>query len=567
MHHLIGHNVNNYELQDVIGEGSMGIVYRAYHHELQAYKAVKVLRPELVNFSDSFDRFLQEARTAARLKHPNIVKVQNFGEIEHSYYLMMEYVEGPSLRQLLNEYPDGLELPQVAQIFTQIASVLDMAHKQGALHRDLKPDNILLTRSLQDDNLPYRAMVTDFGLVKILKDSLTNTKEGTTMGTPAYMSPEQCIGDPIDERSDIYALGVMLYEAITGKRPYPIRSLFDAVKFHGSGNFVAPRAHVPSLPVKLNVLVRRMMSPELEKRPKTADDVFTQLKRFLPKSLEPSTGTNRMIDRIHSEVALEVVSSQDRVAAVSVASSAPDQEVTIHTKDKTQKDVVKPLPYCIVVTYQGSVDRVYPPLVPGQKLIIGRLPDVEIVLDSPERYVSKQHCEIIVELETVRVRDLKSTNGTFLGQMRLDADESYEWTEDVDINLGAFKLSLQYQGQRRGGEAEAPTAVENDKTLIHGRFALRCDDALPQKLPLLVKPIVIGRIPSCDLVLNNTRVSKRHCRVEMQADESILVTDLNSTNGTFLRDRRLMPHQPVVWDSAAPIRVGDFWVHLDEIQS
>ena len=554
MHELIGQTINNYELQEVVGEGSMGIVFRGYHAELQTYVAVKVLRPELVNFADSFERFLQEARTAARLEHPNIVKVQNFGEIGASYYLMMEYVEGPSLRELLNDYPNGLELTQVAQIFTQIASVLAVAHQQGVLHRDLKPDNILLTRSLRDDDRPYKAMVTDFGLVKILKDSLTDTKEGTTMGTPAYMAPEQCVGDPIDERADLYALGVMLYEAITGKRPYPIRSLFDAVKFHGSGNFVAPRAHVPTLPVKLNVLVRKMMSPEIDKRPSTAADVVKQLARFLPKSNQPDTSTDRILERIHSETNLVVVTPDE--------THVPPSETP--KSEETMREASKPLPYCIVVTYKGSVDRVYPPLVAGETLVIGRMPDVEIVLDSPERYVSKQHCRIEVGDEKVFIRDLSSTNGTFLGATRIEADVPIEWDENTDINLGAFKLSLQYQGQKRVSVEARPMSAD-EVTLVQGRYTLVCEESVPARLPLLIKPIVIGRVPGCDLVLNNTRVSKRHCRIEMQADESIAVTDLNSTNGTFIKNRRLLPNQPVMWDGNTPIRVGDFLVALERL--
>ena len=552
MHELIGQTINNYELQEVVGEGSMGIVFRGYHAELQTYVAVKVLRPELVNFSDSFERFLQEARTAARLEHPNIVKVQNFGEIGDSYYLMMEYVEGPSLRELLNDYPEGLELTEVAQIFTQIASVLAVAHQQGVLHRDLKPDNILLTRTLRDDDRPYKAMVTDFGLVKILNNSLTDTKEGTTMGTPAYMAPEQCVGDPIDERADIYALGVMLYEAITGKRPYPIRSLFDAVKFHSSGNFLAPRAHVPTLPVKLNVLVRKMMSPEVEKRPATAADVVSQLGRFLPKSNEPETSTDRILERIQSETNLVVIRD------------VPPVDASTTKSEETMKEASKPLPYCIVVTYKGSVDRVYPPLIAGETLVIGRVPDVEIVLDSPERYVSKQHCQIEVGEEKVFVRDLKSTNGTFLGPTRIEADVAIEWDEQTDINLGAFKISLQYQGQRRVSVEARPMSAD-EVTLVQGRYTLVCAESIPARLPLLVKPIVIGRVPSCDLVLNNTRVSKQHCRIEMQADESIAVTDLNSTNGTFIKNRRLLPNQPVIWDGNTPIRVGDFLVSLERL--
>src|SRR5687768_16439381 len=136
MNNLVGHVINNFEIQEIIGQGGMGIVYRAYHPDLQSYAAVKIMRPEYANQPGFYERFLQEARTAARLTHPGIVDVINFGRYQDGYYLMMDYIEGPNLRSLIQEHTSGLPLWDVVQIFLQIAEVLEFSHAAGVLHRD-----------------------------------------------------------------------------------------------------------------------------------------------------------------------------------------------------------------------------------------------------------------------------------------------------------------------------------------------------------------------------------------------------------------------------------------------
>src|SRR5690606_22844729 len=133
--------------------------------------------------------------------------------------------------------------------------------------RDLKPDNILLTESIEPD-VPYRAVVTDFGLVKLVNNSILETQKGVSVGTPAYMSPEQCLGKDIDGRTDLYSLGVMIYEACTGQRPFPIRNLFDAVQYHRSGTPVSLKAHLPTVPVQLDNLRSEEHTSELQAREK-----------------------------------------------------------------------------------------------------------------------------------------------------------------------------------------------------------------------------------------------------------------------------------------------------------
>ncbi|MBK8432525.1 MAG: protein kinase [Chloroflexi bacterium] len=530
MDEFIGQVINNFELQEIVGRGGMGVVYRAWHAELERYAAVKIMRPEWVDQPDSYERFLQEARTASHLDHANVVKVLNFGRIANSYYIMMDFIEGVSLRQLIVENPNGMPLEEVINIFIQIADVLAYAHQEGLLHRDLKPDNILITENSAEAAYPIRAMVTDFGLVKMGNGALAHTQEGLSLGTPAYMSPEQCKGQEVDKRTDIYALGVMLYEALTGKRPYPIRNLFDAIKFHGTGNFTPPRAHVPTLPMKLNLLVRQMMAPDLDGRPATMLEVAEKLRPFLPQ-ITPSIHTSQLAERLASEI-------------------QPPTAPLVETEEKTPS--APPEQLCVLVTYKGQIEKIYPLPLNGRELIVGRQQGSDIILDGPERYVSKQHCAIALRGETVYIRDLNSTNGTFLDTTRLVPQVERVWERQSDVNLGAFKLSIQLQRQ---SDKDMPLPVDAGDTIIQGRYTLACVDGLPARVALHEAPVIIGRIPGCDMVLNNTRVSKRHCRIERMGN-SILVTDLGSTNGTYLGDQRLPANTPIEWHGDIPLRVG-----------
>ena len=560
MEELIGRVINNFELQAIIGRGSMGVVFRAYHQDLERYAAVKIMRMELVNQPDFYARFLQEARTASRLNHPNIVDVFNFGRVDNSYYLMMDYLEGPNLRQLIAENPNGLPLHDVTHIFTQIADVLAFAHKEGVLHRDLKPDNIIITQSRQSDQL-YQAMVTDFGLVKIAHNSLTSTQEGVTLGTPAYMSPEQCRGEDVDNRTDIYALGVMLYEALTGKRPYPIRNLFDAIKFHTSGNFVAPRAHVPSIPITVNALVRRMLNPDIEKRPHDAQAIIDLLARFLPKQ-ESNSYTSQVMERVNQDTGTIDTPPRPDGQEVRTAESGNDTAQHISTIPNSGIQTtagVKPDQLCIVVTYHNQVEQIVPLTQAAHKeLVVGRQHNVDIVLDRPERYVSKRHCAIGLQNDNLFVRDLNSTNGTFLGAAKIEAGVPFLWTPEAEINLGAFKLKLQLESEARS----LINSSASEATMVQGVQAIVCADGIPARLVLEDAPLLLGRVPGCDMVLNNPRISKRHCRIE-RVKGQIMVTDLNSTNGTFIGLQRLAPDTPTVWLDDE-LKVGAFVVHLEQ---
>ena len=202
--------IASYTLLEPIGHGGMAVVYRARQETLDRTVAVKVLSENLAASPEFMERFRREARTAANLRHPNVITVHDFGEDERGVpFLVLEYIEGPTLADLMDA---GLDDSRVPNLLDQIAAGLDYAHARGVIHRDIKPGNVLLT----DDG---RAVLADFGLAWLLEGAhLTLT--GGVIGTPEYMSPEQAAGEPIDHRSDVYALGVVLYEMLVGERPF-----------------------------------------------------------------------------------------------------------------------------------------------------------------------------------------------------------------------------------------------------------------------------------------------------------------------------------------------------------
>ncbi|MGC9336069.1 MAG: protein kinase domain-containing protein [Anaerolineae bacterium] len=202
---------DRYHILEEIGRGGMAVVYKAYQPALERYVAIKALPQELTYDREFVERFLREARAAAKLNHPNIVTIHDVGQADSTYFIVMEYVDGRSLADLLKH---SAPLPQqrVVQIISHMASALDYAHRHGFVHRDIKPGNVLL-------DAQGVAKLTDFGIVKAAEGTRL-TQTGTLLGTPAYMSPEQARGLEVGHLTDVYSLGVIAYELLSGRVPF-----------------------------------------------------------------------------------------------------------------------------------------------------------------------------------------------------------------------------------------------------------------------------------------------------------------------------------------------------------
>jgi hypothetical protein len=225
---------NRYRLEKVLGKGGMGAVYEAADLRLNRTVAVKILISAMFGNRDALRRFEREAQTSARLSHPNIVTVHDYGLLStEGAFLVMELVRGESLRQVL-ERENKLDRTTIAKWFSQVLDGVTAAHRRGVIHRDLKPDNILVSRDEKGDE---KLSILDFGIARLNESALTNavgvvslTEPGMVMGTLGYMPPEQLRGEKVDERSDLFALGVMIYECLHGEKPFAGRIYQEIIK-------------------------------------------------------------------------------------------------------------------------------------------------------------------------------------------------------------------------------------------------------------------------------------------------------------------------------------------------
>ena len=268
-------NIGRYVVEELVGVGGMGQIYKAHDPVLRRTVAIKLISTKLMSGADRADyirRFRREAEAAARCAHPNIVAVYDFALHEEQPYLAMEFVSGRSLRQLLDDAP-VMDVPDAIAIMLQVLDALTSAHEQGVVHQDIKPGNIMLTPE-------HRVKVGDFGISKLM--NVETTTVFSTIGTPSYMSPEQCRGDDIvDGRSDIFSAGAMLYEMVAGERAFQGRNVTEVSHRIQNDNLPLLPAHVRSAAPRLQLVLERAMGKHPEDRFDTGTDMAEALRQVL----------------------------------------------------------------------------------------------------------------------------------------------------------------------------------------------------------------------------------------------------------------------------------------------
>lgn len=301
---MIGETVSHYRILSKLGEGGMGTVYVAEDTLLGRRVAIKSLKIASVPGQKHFrTRFLREARAASLLNHPHIATIYDYGEMEDSQpYLVMELIEGQNLSDLLRE--DSLPLDRTLTIITQVTEAIAEAHRQGIVHRDIKPSNVAL-------NQRNEVKVLDFGLAKYIEPdslstqkigeeaSMTHTLEGVIVGTPSYLSPEQALGMPVDKRSDIFAIGSLLYECLTGKPAFSGGTIGEIVTHVIRDDPSPPSQLNPSVPPELDRITLKALHKKTEARYQTGDDLLEDLKTV---DLNPSTGRRTKLRSISHTV-------------------------------------------------------------------------------------------------------------------------------------------------------------------------------------------------------------------------------------------------------------------------
>lgn len=281
MENLTGKQFGQYRIIEPLGEGGMAAVYKAYQPSVDRYVAIKVLPQQFAKDPNFISRFEQEARILAKLQHPHILPVYDHGQADGYTYIVMPLVAEGSLTDfLVNNKPT---LTDIQRIISQIGDALDYAHSQGIVHRDIKPGNILIdTRG--------NCLLTDFGIAKMLENTVQLTVTGGILGTPAYMSPEQGLGETPDGRSDIYALGVILYEMATGRIPFKAETPLAVMMKHVSDPLPPPRTINPTIPEDLERIILKAMAKEPADRYATDGEMVSAIQKIKPDAEPNLTG-------------------------------------------------------------------------------------------------------------------------------------------------------------------------------------------------------------------------------------------------------------------------------------
>lgn len=261
---------DRYEILEVIGTGGMAVVYKAMCHRLNRYVAVKILRDELANDAEFRQRFQTEAQAVAMLSHPNIVSVYDVSHSEGVEYIVMELIEGVTLMQYMKK-KGALGWKEALHFAVQISKALEHAHEKGIVHRDIKPQNIMI---LKDGTIK----VADFGIAAL--ESAQEKKSDQTVGSVHYIAPEQARGEQPDPRSDIYSLGVVLYEMLTGKMPYDGDTAEQVARKHIVGNAIPPQELNPDIPDELAEITLKAMSADIDARYQSASELLSDLEDF-----------------------------------------------------------------------------------------------------------------------------------------------------------------------------------------------------------------------------------------------------------------------------------------------
>ncbi|MEM7127966.1 MAG: protein kinase [Chloroflexota bacterium] len=429
MEELIGRTLGRYRIVKQLGEGGMGAVFKGEDHELKRNVAIKVMKERYANRTDFGELFRQEARATAALDHPNIVKIYDFGQDDDQLYLVMEFISGATLRQLMREMRSEnrwLTAGESVTLVRDVTFALDFAHQRGVLHQDIKPGNIMLKQPGGLDELranSVQPIIMDLGLARF-QDTGRQTNIGSSFGgTPAYMSPEQASGQSVDERSDIYSTTVLLYELVLGRVPFAIRSYRDARELHANQSPPVPSTLRPEIDPALEEILLHGLAKNPNQRFFSAAEMGMALQK-LPDHIfyfsVPPTATAGTVE-------LQALHGQSLDHTPSPLTPTPYRLASS-----------KPIRYQIVVS--GPDRQAFGLAMDKHRLRIGRDESCDLVLDSQQ--ISRLHAIIEFDGAGYHVTDQRSANGVFVGPQRLHKGQSVNWPPGTPLRMGSHLFML-----------------------------------------------------------------------------------------------------------------------------
>lgn len=414
---FLGSNIGSYNLTEYIGEGGMARVFKAYHPDLKRYAAIKIINPEFLDEKEFIDHFKTEAQNLAVLRHPNIVQVYDASTTSDFPYIIMEYIEGKTLKQFINEYKRAqtrIPITHTMRVIYSLGLALSFAHRNNIVHRDIKPSNVILETS-------GRVVLTDFGLAQF-NDGKESQSGQTIEGTPAYISPEQAVGRGVNPKSDQYSLGVIFFEMLTGRKPYNAKDAVSMSLSHATRDMPSPQEFYPEIPDEVAEIVIRATRKNPQERYPQISDLLKDLIKVRIKSKTAKLPTASLRD---------LKLSSDRVASW----SAPEYKLS-------EKDSV----VCLHFVDTGQIME----LDLNREYLIGRkhssqpiIPDIDLSpFKAYEWGISRLHASIAIQMDQVTITDLGSANGTWHAGERLIPNQPYPLKHGDVIHLGKLKAQI-----------------------------------------------------------------------------------------------------------------------------
>ncbi|AKU99797.1 serine/threonine protein kinase [Labilithrix luteola] len=471
-----------YLIEGLLGEGGMGVVYRGRHKLIEKRVAIKVLRGDLAADGEMTERFLNEARAASSIGNPHIVDISDFGRLpEGATYFVMEYLDGSSLSSQMAQ-AGVIPVPRLVHIAKQIGRGLAAAHAAGIVHRDLKPDNVMLVARGEDRDF---VKVLDFGIAKVGGDANRLTRAGSVFGTPHYMSPEQAAGVPVDRRTDIYALGVILYEMASGKVPFDADNFMGILTQHMYKSPAPIRTIVPlaqEIPPGLEAVVLKCLSKKVDLRYQSMEELVADLEK-VERGMVPDA-VNEMMGRSGGfNVPADYFRNSNRMAAATGAGP------------------VRPAKAPVFWVAMASISAVV--------LVI-----VGVVVAASLRAAPKEHAGSAASVATVAIEAPSAEPATTRKEVVVtpDPEDAVVWLEDQRLGTGEHvvtigpneKLSVKIE---RAGYVTRTVTVDGSKRAVAVRLE---QDVAKSTPPPVAKPAVkaAGSPPSAKTAATATTPPK-----------------------------------------------------------